>query len=120
MAKGKEAPPAELKNAVGLQQEIAAIWEQMRVLIDVLNEIREELDWVTRNGLPQPEPRSPVPVLKEMALDPMSDAWNDRLQIIRNEPGERGVAMQVHPQPAPPKAPAGQLFSKPGDQGRLF
>ncbi len=84
------------------------------------DEIREEISWVTRNGLTLRTPLPVSPVLKRMALDPMAADWGERLQIVRQE-CEAADAEAPPVQPAATrKPPPGQLFSKPGDQGRLF
>lgn len=84
------------------------------------DEIREEISWVTRNGLPVRTPLPVSPVLKRMALDPLAADWGERLLIERGE----AQAVEAESPPVQPavsrKPPIRQLFSKPGEQGRLF
>ena len=67
---------AELTSAV---RELA---EQVEVLRNVLDEMRDQLSWALRNdafsdGLPRPS------VLKRMAADPTASDWAERLEILR-------------------------------------
>lgn len=104
-----------------LRQEIADLRDHIRVLTDVLDEIRDELHWVTRNGLPRGEP-PPSLVLKQMAADPCAPDWGERLVI---ECGDRPARQ---PQPGSPsdtasivpKPPAGKLFAEPGEQSEAI
>jgi hypothetical protein len=118
MAKWSEASPAACDHAE-LRQEMARLREQMQVLTDVLEEIRQELQWLTRNGLPAPEP-STVPVLKSMALDPTAPNWNAHLRIERGSGAAQKTASPASTMPIVAKPPPGQVTLKPGDQGRLF
>jgi len=118
MAKRSETPAPD--ETAELRHEIADLKDQVRVLSDILDEIREEISWVTRNGLPVRSPMPVSPVLKRMALDPLAEDWGERLQIVRQE-CETADTEAPPVQPAfPREPPPGQIFSKPGDQGRLF
>lgn len=104
-----------------LRREFAELKDHLRVLIDVLDGVREELQWLTRNGLPLQERHLPAsPVLKRMALDPAVGDWNEQLEIVRGDEGASEEGSEKAPTPISPRPPAGQLFSKPGDQARLF
>lgn len=119
MAKRTEAPASD--ETAELRREIADLKDQVKVLTDILDEIREEISWVTRNGLPMRTPLPVSPVLKRMALDPMAVDWGERLQMVRGEcqefEAERPPVVQA---PVSREPPPGQLLSKPGEQRRLF
>jgi len=66
---------------VALREEIAGLTRQLRVLTDVLDEVREEFSWVTRNGVPV-QPIEHV-IVKRMALDPCAVDWGERLELER-------------------------------------
>ena len=55
---------------------------EVRVLRNVLDEIREEFSGVTQNGLPV----KPVEYacVKRMALDPCAEDWGEKLEIVRS------------------------------------
>jgi hypothetical protein len=103
---------------------------QLRVLSDILDEIREELQRVTRNGLPVRELPAAIPTLKRMAINPCAEDLGERLVIEYGHPkpkcrGDgiaklrahgRGVAQSI----GTPLAPTDELFVAPGEQRRLF
>lgn len=60
------------------------------MLRQVMDEIREDFSWLTRNGLPV-QPIEHVHV-KRMALDPCADDWGERLEIERSTYHPRGAA----------------------------
>lgn len=98
-----------------LRREMAELKDNIRVLSDVLYEIREEISWLTRNGLPIQEERLHVaPVVKRMALNPAASDWAERLEIAR------GDCDDERPSAGTMKPPPGQVVCQPGDQGRLF
>lgn len=116
-----ERSPAASDEVALLRDEVTDLKNQVRVLSDILDEIREELQWVTRNGLPIREPLPAVPVLKRMALDPCAEDWGERLVV------EYGVSQSLHPtdpdeiisEPVG-KPPLEKLFADAGEQRRLF
>lgn len=126
----KEHSSAESDEVALLRDEVTDLKNQVRVLSDILDEIREELQWVTRNGLPVQvkEPLSPVPVLKRMAADPCAPDWAERLVIDYGIPAHVDKAEAMSPPPPEPasaptsssKAPAGKLFADADDQRQLF
>lgn len=63
---------------------------ELAMLRQVLDEIREDFSWLTRNGLPV-QPIEHVHV-KRMALDPCADDWGERLEIERSTYHPRGAA----------------------------
>jgi len=109
------------ENGDDIRDELARLIDQLCVLTDVLERIREELQWLTRNGLPVQEERVPMsPVLKRMALDPIAADWNERLEIVRGGESERGEGSEAAPSPVAPQPAPEQPVSKPGGHSRLF
>lgn len=124
-----ERSPATSDEVALLRDEVTDLKNQVRVLSDILDEIREELQWVTRNGLPIPEPLPTVPVLKRMAVDPCANDWNERLVIVRGEfpePESRQTLSETAQKSNDAQAglvgkpPLGKLFNVSGDQPLLF
>ncbi len=70
---GPERVPDTLANAVD------RLTAELSVLRQVIDEIREDFSWLTRNGLPI-QPIEHVHV-KRMALDPCAKGWGERLEI---------------------------------------
>ncbi len=56
--------------------------DEARVVRDVLDEIREDLGWVTRNGIPGRHGEHTQ--LVRMARDPISPDADDRLEVSRS------------------------------------
>lgn len=118
MAKSKTTqPPPAPDEIVELREEIASLKDHIRLLVDAIDEVREELSWLTRNGLPSREPLPPIPVLKQMALDPCAEDWGERLVIERGEshrpsqePTDPTESQPVEPPAASPPARPGLLF----------
>ena len=86
--------------------------DEVRVLRDVVDEIRELLSYDQRNR-PAVSGHS---ILKQMAVDPTSEAWGEHLQITRpstderpHEPGTESKQDAVRHQPSRSAKP-GQLF----------
>lgn len=105
-----------------LREEIAALREHVDVLIDTMEAVREELQWITRNGLPITPHREPIGVLQQMALDPCADDWAARLVIDR---GDRPSppAPESRPQPMGDQlssSPPPEMPGSPREPGRLF
>lgn len=115
MAKAQSTSASAPHELAELRQEIASLNDHVRLLVDAIDEVREELSWLTRNGLPSREPLPPVPVLKQMALDPCADDWNERLVIER---GDRSCNQPVTSIAAPETPDAAR--SSPLPPGRLF
>ena len=117
MAKAHSSTPPAPDEIAELREEIASLKDHIRLLVDAIDEVREELSWLTRNGLPSQEPLPPVPVLKQMALDPCAEDWGERLVIERGDarPSPPGDSEPMVPQPAtlPPQSP-------PSRPGHLF
>lgn len=70
-SKAKPATPDNSADIHDLREEIVELKDHIRVLIDVIDRVREELQWLTRNGLPSTsEPSAPFPVPVQMRADP--------------------------------------------------
>ena len=72
-------PPAASDETAQLREEVTDLKNQVRVLSDILDEIRVDLQWVTQNGLPIRESLPACPTLKRMAVDPCAEDWGERL-----------------------------------------
>ncbi|HQX49581.1 MAG TPA: hypothetical protein PLY87_10705 [Planctomycetaceae bacterium] len=91
MAKRASKPtaPVAAEESGNLSASVDQLIGEVRLLRQVLDEVREDLSWVTRNGLPV-QPAEHVHV-KSMARDVTAADWNDRLVIERTmlHPPER-------------------------------
>lgn len=67
-----------------IESELQQLREEVRVLRDVIDEIRELIEYATLNGLPT---RSDAPhgVVKQMPLDPCDPDWRSRVVIVRTD-----------------------------------
>lgn len=65
-----------------LAEAVERLTAELSVLRQVIDEIREDFSWLTRNGLPV-QPIEHVHV-KRMALDPCAEDWGERLGIERS------------------------------------
>lgn len=117
MAKSRPSSTPAPDEIAELREEMTSLKDHIRLLVDAIDEVREELSWLTRNGLPSSEPLPPVPVLKRMALDPCADDWNERLVIERGEvahkpPADTQASVPQAPTPPPqtPSSRTGHLF----------
>ncbi len=81
-----------------LRNEMSEVRQSLRVLIEVMDSIREDLSWLSRNGFPREEPLPPIVVLKEMAADPCDPQWGEKLVMVHGD-GRR----EVRPTPETPK-----------------
>jgi hypothetical protein len=115
MAKAQSASVPATNDTAELRMEIASLRDHVRLLVDAIDEVREELSWLTRNGLTSREPLPPVPVLKQMALDPCAEDWGERLVIER---GDRSRSQEVPPFDVSEKPVA--VPSLPLPPGQLF
>ncbi|MBX3440198.1 MAG: hypothetical protein KF861_22100 [Planctomycetaceae bacterium] len=114
------SPTAPPNDSVALREELVELRQQVALLSVIIDELREELSWLTRNGLPPHADAAPSPVLRRMALDPCADDWRERLAIARGEPVVAPPASSPTQPATPGKPPPGKLFSTPGDQPKLF
>ena len=82
MPQRRKSPSANpVENTDPLAESVDRLSAEVRVLRDVLSEIREDLSWVTRNGLPI-QPVEHVHV-RRMARDVNAADWNERLVVER-------------------------------------
>lgn len=69
-----------------LLEVVDQLQQQAGVLIDLISDVREDLSWLTRNGVPH----QPLLIrVERMALDPLAKDWGDRLQISVISPNQR-------------------------------
>ena len=90
MAKARKSAPAAAPESDPLVLAVDCLTAELAVLRQVIDEIREDFSWVTRNGLPV-RPIEHVHV-KRMALDPTAEDWGERLEIERSTYHPRGSA----------------------------
>lgn len=81
MAKKARPTPAPEVEPDPLVAAVERLSGEIRMLRDVMDEIREDFSWVTRNGLPI-QPIEHV-IVKRMALDPLADDWAEKLDVER-------------------------------------
>lgn len=118
MAKSRSNSSPAPDEIVELREEITSLKDHIRVLVDDIDEVREELSWLTRNGfLPSREPLPPVPVLKRMAADPCADDWGERLVIERG--GSEAPSTEAVEKTVPPPV-AQTTESSSARPGHLF
>ena len=106
----KEGETTAATECEELRHEVAELKEVIRVLIDSIDEVRDELQWLARNGLPTGESLPMSPVLKQMAADPCADDWGERLVIERGNT-DAPVEHQTEPTKSTPEMPE---LPKPG------
>ena len=83
MANSARPSPAEISKDESLVSAIDHLADEVRVLSDVLENIREDISWVTRNGVPH-QPQEHV-IVKRMAVDPLAGDWSKQLELVRLE-----------------------------------
>ena len=71
--------PMNIPERDGLTDAVQALGQEVQVLREVLDELREEYSWVTRNGH-QVQTIEYV-VVHQMARDPCAKDWEDRLKV---------------------------------------
>jgi len=76
----RNAPAEKVVESDTLAAALERLADEVRTLHSVLDEIREDLSWVTRNGLPI-QPIEHV-IVKRMSKDPLADDWDDQLETI--------------------------------------
>ncbi|MEX1096281.1 MAG: hypothetical protein WED34_09545 [Planctomycetales bacterium] len=83
-----------------LREEVVNLRDQVRVLADILDEIREELTWVTRNGVPVvPAPAQRIDdrgVLARMSADPCDSHSVQKLVIRGPSAPSRSPPATIH------------------------
>lgn len=73
MATKAPSAPAQSTEADPLHESVDRLAVEIRLLREVMDEMREDVSWVTRNGLPH-QPIEQV-VVKQMARDPCAKDW---------------------------------------------
>ena len=82
MLQRRKVPSANpVENTDPLAESVDRLSAEVRVLRDVLAEVREDFSWLTRNGLPI-QPVEHVQV-RRMARDVNAADWNERLVVER-------------------------------------
>ena len=94
----QKQPPAEERLPVSADTEaltnsVNRLTGELRILRQVIDEVREDFSWVTQNGLPV-QPVEYVRV-KRMALDPCAEDWGEKLVIERGEMSVRRSAIDL-------------------------
>lgn len=113
---GREQSASNVEACEELTQAVRNLADEVRVLRDVVDEMRELLSFEQRNAH---HSRTPS-VLKRMALDPTSDQWGEQLLIVRSpSPTENDEGCVSKPDAAEPPGNAAKS-SRPGGPGRLF
>lgn len=82
MAKASTPAPSHTPDEEPLVDAVHRLTAEITVFRQVMDEIREDFSWLTRNGLPV-QPIEHVHVVR-MALDPCAEDWGDRLEIERS------------------------------------
>jgi hypothetical protein len=121
MPRSNERTPSARDEVSELRQEVAGLKDCVRTLIDTIDEIRDELQYLNINGIRTREPLAFPPTLKRMAEDPCADDWNEQLVIDYGNAAETRTP-KPEPKLSPPvaKQPADTLFAESGDQRQLF
>ncbi len=82
MTSHRQSPPTKsAEESQQLAESVDRLTDELRSLGTVLESIREDVSWVTRNGLPV-QPVEHIH-LTRMARDPCADDWNERLLVER-------------------------------------
>lgn len=75
--------PNEMLELGELHAEISDLKNHIRTLIDAIDDVRTELQYLATNRTAAPGAHVPSPVLKQMAVDPTTTDWSDRLVVAR-------------------------------------
>ncbi len=89
MKKPAQAPAAEPRRSEHIERLTDAVnhlADELRVVRDVLDEVRDDFGWLTRNGIPGQ--RNVHTQLLQMARDPLAPDANERLEFRRFSSGE--------------------------------
>ncbi len=90
----KRAPADPESSSEVLIGAVNRVGVELGALQESLEQIREELSWLTRNGLPV-QPVEHV-IVKRMALDPCDPDWASKLEVIRLDPaGDADLDSQI-------------------------
>ncbi len=65
-------------DSARLLDAVVYLSQQAGILIDLIDDVREDLSWLTRNGVPH----QPLIVrVERMARDPLASDWGERLKV---------------------------------------
>ena len=90
------AEPRRSEDIERLTDAVNHLAEEVRVVRDVLDEVRDDFGWLTRNGIPGQ--RTVHTQLLQMARDPLAPDANERLVFRRfssGEPADSAIASDV-------------------------
>ena len=95
MARDHKTAPADPESSSEvLIGAVNRVGDELGTLQETLEQIREDLSWLTRNGLPV-QPVEHV-IVKGMALDPCDPDWASKLAVIRLDPaGDADLDSQI-------------------------
>jgi len=79
MAKAPRSKPAAAPKPDPLAESINRLAGEIGLLREVIDEVREEFTWLTRNGLPV-QPVEHI-ILQKLPLNPCDPHWNEKVQI---------------------------------------
>lgn len=126
----RSSSPKAIPETQTLTDAVERLTEEVRVLRDAIDEIRQELQWTAQNRSPGQQSEQAVPVLKRTAADPCAADWNERLVIIRESSMEKSATRQsTLNEPTTPDSESqmvarlptmSKLFTESGDQRMLF
>ena len=85
-ARAPAAEPRRSEHIERLTDAVDHLAEEVRVVRDVLDEVRDDFGWLTRNGIPGQ--RTVHTQLLQMARDPLAPDANERLEFRRFSSGE--------------------------------
>ena len=92
----RKVPASPAEQADPVVEAVDRLSAEVRCLREVLDEVREDFSWVTRNGLPI-QPMEHVRV-RRMARDPSADDWAARLVVDRFSLPENVPASSSEPE----------------------
>ena len=75
-----------------LTQAVTTLTEHVEVLCDVMSDLREDVNWITRNGIPGGRPTEHTRLIR-MARDPLAEDARDHLEL-------RTYTLEPHGAPA--------------------
>lgn len=80
-SKAQNMSSGETPEIENVQQEIASLTDHLRVLVQVVDELRDEIEYLNRNGLPVRDEFRAVHHVRQMAVDPCAEDWSERLVV---------------------------------------
>lgn len=101
MAKSRK--PAALETRDELAEAVEVLTAEVRVLRHAVDELREEIQYATRNVFDRPEPPLPHRRIVSMPLDPCADDFGERINALT--PADLPPEAEVQEQSSEPAAP---------------